>query len=83
MVLPRLVNILPWLTPLAGAALFVLVAGAVYTHVRLKETPRAVPRDRPSRRVFGRRGWPLLVLPSLSSRRVRGGCRFYLQPNDH
>lgn len=42
-VLPGLVNILPWLTPLAGAALFVLMAGAVYTHVRLKETPRAVP----------------------------------------
>ena len=43
LVLPGLTRILPGLTSLSGAALFVLMAGAVYTHVRLKETLRAVP----------------------------------------
>jgi uncharacterized membrane protein YphA (DoxX/SURF4 family) len=43
LVLPALTNLLPWLTPLAAAALFALMAGAVYTHLRLKELPHAVP----------------------------------------
>jgi len=43
MVLPGVTRLLPWLTPLAGAALLVLMLGAVYTHLRLKEGPMALP----------------------------------------
>jgi uncharacterized membrane protein YphA (DoxX/SURF4 family) len=40
LVLPALTGILPWLTPLAALGLALLMAGAVYTHLRRKEGPR-------------------------------------------
>lgn len=39
LVVPPLVGILPVLSPIAGIALAVLMAGAVATHLRRKETP--------------------------------------------
>ena len=36
-VLPALTGILPWLTPLAALGLVLLMAGAVYTHLRRSE----------------------------------------------
>jgi uncharacterized membrane protein YphA (DoxX/SURF4 family) len=43
LILPALTRILPWLTPLAGAALFVLMIGAFVTHLRLKELASSPP----------------------------------------
>jgi hypothetical protein len=43
LVLPALTGILPWLTPLAALGLALLMAGAVYTHLRRKEGPAGVP----------------------------------------
>lgn len=37
LILPGITGILPILTPIAAAALVVLMLGAVFTHVRLKE----------------------------------------------
>ncbi|MPN45050.1 hypothetical protein SDC9_192617 [bioreactor metagenome] len=37
LILPGVTGILPILTPIAAAALVVLMLGALYTHVRLKE----------------------------------------------
>lgn len=38
LILPQWTGILPWLTPLAAAALAVLMIGAASTHLRLKES---------------------------------------------
>lgn len=35
--LPALTGVLPWLTPLAALGLALLMAGAVYTHLRREE----------------------------------------------
>jgi uncharacterized membrane protein len=43
LVLPALTGILPWLTPLAALGLALLMAGAVYTHLRRKEGSAVVP----------------------------------------
>jgi len=43
LVLPALTGVLPWLTPLAALGLALLMAGAVYTHLRRKEGPALVP----------------------------------------
>ncbi len=43
LVLPALTGVLPWLTPLAALGLALLMAGAVYTHLRRKEGPAVVP----------------------------------------
>ena len=43
LVLPALTGILPWLTPLAALGLVLLMAGAVYTHLRRKEGSAVVP----------------------------------------
>jgi uncharacterized membrane protein YphA (DoxX/SURF4 family) len=42
-VLPALTGILPWLTPLAALGLVLLMAGAVYTHLRREEGSAVVP----------------------------------------
>jgi uncharacterized membrane protein YphA (DoxX/SURF4 family) len=43
LVLPALTGILPWLTPLAALGLVLLMAGAVYTHLRREEGSAVVP----------------------------------------
>jgi hypothetical protein len=43
LVLPALTGVLPWLTPLAALGLALLMAGAVYTHLRREEGPAVVP----------------------------------------
>jgi hypothetical protein len=43
LVLPALTGVLPWLTPLAALGLALLMAGAVYTHLRRKEGSAVVP----------------------------------------
>ena len=43
LVLPALTGVLPWLTPLAALGLALLMAGAIYTHLRRKEAPAVVP----------------------------------------
>jgi uncharacterized membrane protein len=42
LVLPALTGVLPWLTPLAALGLALLMAGAVYTHLRREESLAAV-----------------------------------------
>ncbi len=42
-VLPTATGILPFLTPVAAVGLTILMLGAVYTHVRRKESGQAVP----------------------------------------
>ncbi len=42
-VLPALTGILPWLTPLAALGLALLMAGAVYTHLRRGEGSAVLP----------------------------------------
>jgi len=42
LVLPALTGVLPWLTPLAALGLALLMAGAVYTHLRREEGLAAV-----------------------------------------
>src|SRR5450432_2393120 len=42
LVLPALTNILPWLTPLAAAALVIMMFAAVIWHISHKETPNIV-----------------------------------------
>ncbi len=42
LILPGATGILPILTPIAAAALVVLMLGAVYTHIRLKEMDKLV-----------------------------------------
>jgi len=39
LILPALTGILPWLTPLAGVGLMIVMAGAVIFHIRRKEYP--------------------------------------------
>ena len=39
LILPAVTGIWPWLTPLAAAGLVVVMAGAAFTHYRLKEYP--------------------------------------------
>ncbi|MDX2075202.1 MAG: DoxX family protein [bacterium] len=39
LILPKLTNILPWLTPLAAAGLILVMIGAALTHLRRKESP--------------------------------------------
>jgi uncharacterized membrane protein YphA (DoxX/SURF4 family) len=39
LVVPPLVHVLPWLTPLAAAGLVVLMLGAIVFHVRRREYP--------------------------------------------
>jgi len=41
LILPRALGIAPILTPIAAAALVLVMLGAVLTHVRLKESPAA------------------------------------------
>jgi uncharacterized membrane protein YphA (DoxX/SURF4 family) len=43
LVLPALTGVLPWLTPLAALGLVLLMAGAVYTHLRREEGSAVVP----------------------------------------
>ena len=43
LVLPGLTGIAPWLTPLAAAALSVLMVGAIYTHLRRGEISGTLP----------------------------------------
>jgi uncharacterized membrane protein len=43
LVLPALTGVLPWLTPLAAVGLALLMAGAVYTHLRREEGSAIVP----------------------------------------
>ncbi len=43
LVVPSLTGVLPWLTPLAALGLALLMAGAVYTHLRRKEGSAVVP----------------------------------------
>jgi uncharacterized membrane protein YphA (DoxX/SURF4 family) len=43
LVVPAYTGILPILTPIAAAALTVLMVGAVAVHIKLKEGPMAVP----------------------------------------
>ncbi|MEI6877222.1 MAG: DoxX family protein [Spirochaetota bacterium] len=43
LVLPSLTGILTWLTPLAGAALSILMIGAIYTHIRRNEIKGTLP----------------------------------------
>ena len=43
LVLPALTGIVPWLTPLAALGLVLLMAGAVYTHLRREEGSAVVP----------------------------------------
>jgi VIT1/CCC1 family predicted Fe2+/Mn2+ transporter len=43
LVLPALTGAHPWLTPVAALGLALLMAGAVYTHLRRKEGPAFVP----------------------------------------
>jgi len=43
LIVPALTGILPILTPIAAAALAVLMAGGAATHVKLKEAPMAAP----------------------------------------
>jgi uncharacterized membrane protein YphA (DoxX/SURF4 family) len=42
-VLPALTGLLPWLTPLAALGLVLLMAGAVYTHLRREEGSAVIP----------------------------------------
>ena len=39
LILPAVTGILPWLTPLAASGLVLMMAGASFTHYRLKEYP--------------------------------------------
>jgi uncharacterized membrane protein len=43
LVLPALTGVLPWLTPLVALGLALLMAGAVYTHLRREEGSAVVP----------------------------------------
>jgi uncharacterized membrane protein YphA (DoxX/SURF4 family) len=43
LVLPALTGVLPWLTPFAALGLALLMAGAVYTHLRREEGSAVVP----------------------------------------
>ncbi len=43
LIVPRLTGMLPWLTPLAGAGLVLLMLGAMATHLRRREYPNVVP----------------------------------------
>jgi len=43
LVLPAVTGIAPWLTPLAAICLALLMALAIWTHVRLREASQAVP----------------------------------------
>ena len=42
LLLPALTGILTWLTPVAALGLFVIMVGAVFTHLRQRETPQVV-----------------------------------------
>lgn len=43
LILPVLLNILPWLTPIAAAGLVLTMIGAAITHIRRGELPQMVP----------------------------------------
>ncbi len=43
LIVPHLTGILPWLTPLAGAGLVLLMLGAMAIHLRRREYPNVVP----------------------------------------
>jgi hypothetical protein len=60
-VLPAATGILPILTPIAAAGLLIIMLGAVYTHVRRKESGHAIPS---------------LVLAGLATLIAYGRCPF-------